>query len=184
MTLRAALLLSLALTWPVQAFDDAARDWALSCRRPSLAQPMRVASDKARVVLIAGAAAGLLSGPTGRLVVGEAAIVLIPVNLVVEALKYATNRTRPDGTRKRSNSAFPSSHSANAFAIATVLARRWRRGAPVFFAYAALVAFSRMYLDRHWASDVLAGAVLATLIAWFAGKAFERWRAGRVLASA
>jgi membrane-associated phospholipid phosphatase len=126
----------------------------------------------------------LLSGPTGRLVVGEAAIVLIPVNLVVEALKYATNRTRPDGTRKRSNSAFPSSHSANAFAIATVLARRWRRGAPVFFAYAALVAFSRMYLDRHWASDVLAGAVLATLIAWFAGKAFERWRAGRVLASA
>lgn len=184
MSMRAVLLLALTLTWPLQAFDDAGREWARSCRRPWLDTPMRLTSDKARLVLITGALAGVVSGATGRLVVGEVAVALVPVNLVVEGCKYALDRTRPDGARKRSNSAFPSSHAANAFAVATVLARRWRRGAPWFLAYATLVGFSRMYLDRHWASDVLGGAIIGVTLAWLVSRAFGRWRAGRTAASA
>ena len=174
------LLLALLLTWPLQAFDDAARDWALSCRRPWLDAPMRVTSDEARPALVVAAAAGLFAGATGHVVVAEAALVLIPVNLVVEGLKYAIGRVRPDGSAKRSNSAFPSSHSANAFAAAMVLARRWRKGAPLFLALAAVVAFSRMYLDRHWASDVLGAALIGVVGAVVVGAAFSRWRAARV----
>ena len=61
-----------------------------------------------------------------------------------------------------------------------VLARRWRKGAPLFLALAAVVAFSRMYLDRHWASDVLGAALIGVVGAVVVGAAFSRWRAARV----
>ena len=84
---------------------------------------------------------------------------------------------------KRSNAAFPSSHSANAFAVAFVIARRWRRAAVPAFAFAALVAWSRMYLDRHWLSDVVVGAALALGLAWLTSRAWRRWRETRNLSA-
>ena len=60
----------------------------------------------------------------------------------------------------------PSGHSTAAFAFAGALAaegrHRWtstnRVTGPAGFAVAALVAGSRIYHDRHWASDVVLGA--------------------------
>lgn len=63
---------------------------------------------------------------------------------------------------------FPSGHSATAFALATVVALQYRRpGWVPFVAYgvAAGVGLSRMTIDRHWASDVLVGAVVGHLVA-------------------
>ena len=68
--------------------------------------------------------------------------------------------------------AFPSGHATRAFAAAlllTVRTKDWRWGAPLF-AYASLMAVSRVYAGVHWPSDVLGGAVLG--IAW--AYAFER----------
>ncbi|MCG6957461.1 MAG: phosphatase PAP2 family protein [Gemmatimonadetes bacterium] len=67
---------------------------------------------------------------------------------------------------------FPSGHATVAFAFAGALteetAMHWPRGerfvGPVTFATAVGVAFARMYRDKHWASDVLAGAVVGTLV--------------------
>ena len=92
-----------------------------------------------------------------------------------------TFRARPDGEHKRSNAAFPSSHAANAFAVATVIARRWRRATLPAFALAALVGWSRLYLNRHWLSDVVGGAALGialTLLAlaWWSARAERRDR--------
>src|SRR5262249_55018574 len=63
---------------------------------------------------------------------------------------------------------------ANAFAVAAVLTRRWRRSAIPAWLAALTVAYSRLYLDRHWFSDVafalplgVGGAVLA---AWVIGR--------------
>jgi membrane-associated phospholipid phosphatase len=167
------------LTWPTQPLDDAVRGAAQGARRPWLEAPMRMVSNGARPLLMAGAAAALVSGAVGRAVLVETAVVLVPVNLVVELLKRATFRARPDGTRPRSNAAFPSSHVANAFAIAFVLARRWRRAWPGFLALAVAVAWSRVYLDRHWFSDVLCGALVGSGLAWLSLLVWERWRKPR-----
>jgi len=62
---------------------------------------------------------------------------------------------------------FPSGHTANAFALATVVAMQYRDEpwVPVLaYTVAASVGLSRMALDRHWASDVLVGAVVGHFV--------------------
>jgi len=61
--------------------------------------------------------------------------------------------------------AFPSGHSATAFACATVLAWWDRRLAVPAFVLAAAIAWSRVYVGVHWPLDVLGGAVLGVLVA-------------------
>lgn len=61
---------------------------------------------------------------------------------------------------------FPSGHTTSAFAAATALFlvhRRWGAAALVF---AALMAFSRLYLFVHFPTDILIGAIVGALCAW------------------
>jgi membrane-associated phospholipid phosphatase len=76
----------------------------------------------------------------------------------VALLKATVSRERPDGLNDRS---FPSGHSANSFAVATVLDRRYG-GVVRWIAYgaAAFVAASRVIGNHHWFSDVVAAAVI------------------------
>lgn len=77
-----------------------------------------------------------------------------------QAVKLAANRTRPDGTRL----SFPSGHAAAGFATASVLQSRygWKVGAPAY-AFASWIAASRIQKQRHYLSDVLAGATVGIL---------------------
>jgi len=67
---------------------------------------------------------------------------------------------------------FPSGHSTAAFAFASALTREtqfwWPHAAfyigTVFYGGAALVGASRMYNNMHWASDVMAGAAIGTIV--------------------
>jgi membrane-associated phospholipid phosphatase len=62
---------------------------------------------------------------------------------------------------------FPSGHAIGAFAVATVIAERYRdhRWVPwVAYGLAGLVGFSRISLQAHFPSDVFAGAVLGYAI--------------------
>jgi membrane-associated phospholipid phosphatase len=73
------------------------------------------------------------------------------------AIKYATDRTRPNGDPR----SFPSGHASNSFATAMVLQQHygWKIGLPAFAA-AAYSGISRVYENQHWASDVVFGAAV------------------------
>ena len=60
---------------------------------------------------------------------------------------------------------FPSGHATVSFACATILTFAVPRLAVPFYALAALIAFSRVYVGVHYPSDIVVGAVLGTLIA-------------------
>ncbi len=77
-------------------------------------------------------------------------------------LQFATHRLRPDGSNSRS---FPSGHTSGAFALAAVVESYYGPwfGIPSF-ALASLVGISRIDSNKHVATDVMAGALLGTLV--------------------
>lgn len=82
---------------------------------------------------------------------------------------------RPDA-RGRS---FPSSHAANCFALATVVAVFWRRWGWLAYGPAALVAWSRLHVGSHWPVDVVAGMVVGVATAMaVVGLLGWLWRVG------
>lgn len=88
---------------------------------------------------------------------------------VSEAVKGLVGERRPHGydplVALPHSSSFPSGHATMSFACATVLSALVPRGAPAFFALAAAIAYSRLYLGVHWPGDVVAGAALGIAIA-------------------
>src|SRR5262249_14242135 len=81
--------------------------------------------------------------------------------LLVQPLKMATDRERPDGSDHRS---FPSGHAAATFAAATVLERHlgWKKAA-LAYVIASYVAASRLHDNVHFLSDVAFGAAVGTI---------------------
>ena len=59
---------------------------------------------------------------------------------------------------------FPSTHSGVSFAAAACIFLNHKKAGPAVYVIAALIAFSRMYLFLHFPTDVLAGAVLGTVM--------------------
>ncbi len=111
---------------------------------------------------------------TGRL--GEEAIV--NSLLVVEALKLATNRQRPNegngrggfwphGTRSfETDGSFPSAHAITTFAFARVIASEYpsKKVQLAAYAFALAVSASRVTAREHFPSDVLVGGMLGYLV--------------------
>ena len=97
---------------------------------------------------------------------------LVLSSAMVGPLKLISGRTRPDISNDLS---FPSGHSANAFAIGTVLARRYGRrvGAPLL-ALAATVPAARVHERHHFFSDVVAGSILGAVAGWAVDRAGGR----------
>lgn len=135
-------------------------------------------------VLLAG---GLLLGDDGLAGMGSHALETGAVaGISVTLLKYVLARNRPStgcasspsGREGDCSGAFPSGHTTMAFALAGSLARDIRRpwATAILYTAAGATAWSRLYDDRHWLSDVAVGALLGEASARLA-----RWRrpAGR-----
>ena len=86
--------------------------------------------------------------------------------LGVLGTKYAVGRQRPQGS---SHNSFPSGHTATAFLGAELLDLAYGERYPLLasFGYltASLTAYGRILNNRHWGSDVLAGAAAGILSA-------------------
>lgn len=69
---------------------------------------------------------------------------------------------------------FPSGHTSSSFASAVMIFLHNKRAGAAALAYAALVAFSRLYTYVHFPSDVIAGVLLGTACAVLVFMAAER----------
>lgn len=93
---------------------------------------------------------------------------------IVNGIKYGAKEERPDGSTKNS---FPSGHTATAFVAATVLHKEYgMTRSPWFsvggYAVATATGFMRVMNNRHWISDVIAGAgigILSTEVGYWIG---------------
>lgn len=112
---------------------------------------------------------------TEALIIGEG---------VAGVMKAMVGRQRPSVTPANPNSyqfmrgltggdeyrSFPSGHTVSAFAAAAAVTAETSRNAPnttwivapILYGGAALVGVSRMYNNRHWASDIIVGAGIGT----------------------
>lgn len=123
----------------------------------------------ARSTLLAGLALTALGGDAQR--VGTAALLGNAMShLLVQVLKRAVARPRPADANGDPLAlvelpdpfSFPSGHTAAAFAVAMPIALTWAWLAPLVLPLACYVGWTRVALRVHYASDVLAGAILGS----------------------
>lgn len=96
------------------------------------------------------------------------------------AIKWTTNRQRPDGEpHSRANSSFPSSHASSSFAVAFSISTCYPKWSIPAYGVAALISYSRVYLDAHYASDVIVGAGVGILGGYLANRYLREWHLDR-----
>jgi hypothetical protein len=101
----------------------------------------------------------------------------IASGLVTPALKYAAGRSRPNDNGGTDDTftfkpfsgaaSFPSGHTTEAFALASVISAHYEEESWVkyfTFGIAGLVGLARSYHGGHYSSDVVAGAMIGTLV--------------------
>jgi membrane-associated phospholipid phosphatase len=114
--------------------------------------------------------------------------------IIAQVLKYFILEARPalylkdstymyfiEGVTLHNLHAFPSGHTASAFALAGVLSfsTKNKKYSTLFLTLAILVGYSRIYLGQHFIDDVVVGSVLGFVSAIFCWiifeKLFNRW---------
>ncbi len=179
-----------AAVFCINDFDKKASKWA-STHNPIFGSKdsAKKASDYLLIPLYAETLVTALFTPSGEdsknwaywktKGIGVEAVALATTYGVATLLKEGTNRERPDGSNDKS---FPSSHSSNAFANATLsnrnlnaisLPKEVRLPLQVGnILLATSVAWARVEAQKHYPSDVLAGAALGHFLTAFIHDAF------------
>ena len=137
--------------------------------------------DHGLIWLILGAGRGLRGGPTShhlkaaiRLGVGvgvESALVNLGIKSLFRRKRPAWELDRPLHLRRPRTSSFPSGHATSAFTAAGLLSDQDHLK-PLYYVVAVVVAWSRVYVKIHHASDVVAGIAIGVLLGKLGKKLF------------
>lgn len=122
--------------------------------------------DHGLIWLMLGALRGLRSEHEWRAAVRvgagvgvESAVVNLGIKSLFRRKRPAWELERPLHLRRPRTSSFPSGHATSAFTAAALLSDQDRLK-PVYYGIAVVVAWSRVYVKIHHASDVVAGIVV------------------------
>ena len=92
---------------------------------------------------------------------------------------------------KEEGSSYPSAHAANAMAAFVILAWLLPRSRRLVWTIPLVIGYSRVYLGKHYPTDVLMGwlvGLAAAMVVWLAWRGMaRRWwpgRGGRVMSFA
>ena len=184
----------IAASAALSLFDVRIAHWDQSPGVQGSSGRRRFVEDVTRVNETTLTVAGLAAYGVGRLthadgltdVAKHTTEAVVITSLISQALRGPLGRSRPyvtgdtnqydfrafKGFSGFDNRAWPSLHSATAMAAGFALVGEIRErrpdalpwAAPLIYAAAAMPGLSRMYLDQHWASDVLAGDVIGAVI--------------------
>lgn len=116
-----------------------------------------------------------IAGIKGRNNFVDRSAIFVMSNVIMTGAVYGsknlTHEWRPDGSDRYS---FPSGHTAAAFVAAEFMRREYQDVSIWYgvagYAMAATTGYLRMYNNKHWFSDVLAGAgvgILSTDLAYY-----------------
>jgi undecaprenyl-diphosphatase len=162
---------------PIDAFDRAVDAQFDRIRGNKLADRIfygaSAVGDHGLIWLILGALRGLRGGPSnhhlraaarlGVGVGGESALVNLGIKSLFRRKRPSWDLQRPLHLRRPRTSSFPSGHATSAYTAAALLGDQDALK-PLYYLVAAIVAWSRVYVRIHHASDVVAGIAVGTLL--------------------
>lgn len=94
---------------------------------------------------------------------------------ITELIRFFYDRERPfealEGVNQlvfhSGGGSFPSGHAALSFAVASVISFYYPKTSILFFLAALSIGFGRIAAGVHWPSDILGGALVGIVTAWF-----------------
>ena len=97
-------------------------------------------------------------------------------------MKHIVKRGRPCGLKRSVGSLiakppsyfFPSGHTVSSFAVEGVLSVNFNKYKLIFIVLAILIAFSRLYLNVHYPTDIIAGIAIGLLCSKLIYIAFQQ----------
>jgi undecaprenyl-diphosphatase len=167
-------------------FDTSVRAWIMSHQNPvlyKLAYVITWIGSPAVMVFIAIAAGVWFYGQRGRSKAGIMVAAPAVGGLISGVVKVIFGRVRPAGAAllNEKNFSFPSGHAATSAAVMVtlcyVLAREgmisWRTAIVIGGTVPLIVGLTRVYLDVHWATDVVGGWAVGLFVAALSAGLYE-----------
>jgi membrane-associated phospholipid phosphatase len=185
--------IALAGTAGISVFDKRIAHWTQTSTIQGSASRHRVIDDLTKINETTLTGAAILSYGIGRLshsdtwadVSLHTAESTILTSVISQVIRGPIGRERPSispddqykfqfgkGFSEFNNRSFPSLHSATGFAAATAVSAEIHERnpnaswwvTPVAYTVAMVPGLTRMYLNQHWASDIVSGAFVGSLI--------------------